>query len=122
VAFGTFTGAASGFGVAPGFGPMVGTTVAPVTTTASLVNGTPAGNLPAALTVAHPETPYVQNFSLQVQQEFYWGTMLSVGYVGALGRHLPYNEELNAALPGAGVAGLPFNAAFGRTASTMYFD
>jgi hypothetical protein len=47
--------------------------------------------------------------------------MLSVGYVGALGRHLPGIQELNAAFPGAGTAGLPF-AALGRTASTLLYD
>jgi hypothetical protein len=66
------------------------------------------------------ETPYVQSFSLQLQQEFYYGTVLAVGYVGTLGRQLPYNYELNAAAPGTGVAGLPF-ASLGRTASTLQY-
>ena len=35
-------------------------------------------------------------------------------YVGNLGRQLPYNQELNAAAPGTGTAGLPLRAAFGR--------
>jgi hypothetical protein len=56
-----------------------------------------------------------------LQQDFYWGTTLAVGYVGALGRNLPYSQELNAALPGTGVAGLPY-ASIGRTASTLFYD
>jgi hypothetical protein len=39
-----------------------------------------------------------------------------VGYVGNLGRDLPYNQQLNAAPPGTGAAGRPFNQRFGRTA------
>jgi hypothetical protein len=56
-----------------------------------------------------------------VQQDFLAGTLLSLGYVGTLGRHLPFSEELNAAAPGTGLAGLPF-AGFNRTASTLLFD
>lgn len=63
----------------------------------------------------------MQTFSLQVQQEFYWGTVLSVGYAGSLGRHLLGIQELNAAAPGSGVAGLPFFG-LGRTASTLFYD
>src|SRR5205823_6900679 len=59
--------------------------------------------------------------SLQVQQEFYWGTVLSLGYVGDLGRHLLGISELNAAMPGTGIAGLPF-AARGRTGSVLSYD
>jgi hypothetical protein len=81
----------------------------------------PAGNLPVTFFPGHLDTPYVHNFSFQVQQEFIAGTVLSVGYTGTLGRHLPFFEELNAAAAGAGVAGLPF-AGFGRTASTEFFD
>src|SRR5581483_5566358 len=43
-----------------------------------------------------------------------YGTLLSIGYVGALDRHLPGINNLNAALPGTGIAGLPF-AGLGRT-------
>lgn len=100
------------------FGPTVtGTTPAPTT----LVNGAGAGNLPAAVVPQSSDTPYVQSFNAQLQQEFYWGTVLSVGYVGSLDRHLPYIQELNAGLPGTGVAGLPL-ASVGRTASTPYYN
>ena len=122
LAFGAVNGIQGGYGVATtrgGFGPTVTSAVPPVGTP---VNGTDAGNLPA--TVVPPsgsETPYVQSFHAQLQQEFYWGTVLSLGYAGALGRHLPSTQELNAGLPGTGPAGLPF-AALGRTASTLYYS
>ncbi len=118
--YGAVSGVQGGYTVAPQatrFGTTIPTGVAPAT----LASGAPAGNLPAAVIPHHLETPYVQTFSLQVQQDFYYGTMLSLGYVGALDRHLPFNEELNAALPGAGAVGLPFGS-FGRTASTLYYD
>ena len=83
-------------------------------------NGVPAGDLPAAVIPRHLSQPYVQNFSLGVQQSFVLGTMLGVAYVGALGRELPYIDELNAAMPGAGVTGLPYDSV-GRTASTLFY-
>jgi len=100
------------------FGPTVTSTIA---APGSLQNGAAAGNLPASVISNNLPTPYVQTFSAQLQQEFNRGLVLSLGYVGALDRHLPYSQELNAALPGAGVAGLPFFS-MGRTASTLYYD
>ncbi|HKW75933.1 MAG TPA: carboxypeptidase-like regulatory domain-containing protein [Terriglobales bacterium] len=40
-------------------------------------------------------TPYSQNFNLNVQREFPSNTVVSVGYVGALGRHLYRQIEAN---------------------------
>jgi hypothetical protein len=119
--FGSVAGVQGGFAVAPfsgAFGPTVSSTTPPP---GSLQNGASAGNLPATVIPQHFDTPYVQSFNAQIQQEFYWGTVLDIGYVGTLGRHLPSIQELNAALPGAGAAGLPFFA-MGRTASTLGFD
>ncbi|HJT90082.1 MAG TPA: TonB-dependent receptor [Bryobacteraceae bacterium] len=119
------TGSAAGvlgnYSVAPftgSFGPTVSATVPPP---GVLQNGASAGNLPAAVVPHHLETPYIQTFSLQLQRDFVYGTMLSLGYVGTLGRQLQSISELNAALPGAGVAGLPY-AAMGRTASTLFYN
>ena len=103
---GTVAGTSSGFGVAPGFGTGIGGLGLPVTGASALVNGTPAGNIPATIVPRNLDTPYIQNFSLQVQREFYYGTMLNVGYVGAMDRHLLYNQELNAAFPGTGPIGM----------------
>lgn len=62
-------------------------------------------------------TPYVQNYNLTYQRELFSGLVFDIGYVGNLGRELPYNLALNAAGPGAGAAGLPFFVRFGRTAA-----
>ena len=122
-AFGSVLGAPSGFTVAPGFGPSLAflNGVPPATSGTALVNGTPAGNIPASIIPTNPNTPRVYSVNAQVQREFYYGSMLSVGYVGAFGRFLPFNEELNAALPGTGEAGQPFFPAFGRTSPTVLF-
>jgi hypothetical protein len=104
------------------FGPNLAGRLTPTaSSTFGTVNGVSAGNVPVSFTPGHLDTPYVQTFSLQVQQEFMASTFLAIGYQGALGRHLPFFENLNAAAAGAGVAGLPF-ANFGRTASTQLFD
>lgn len=121
----TFTGIAAGvngsFVPAPGvFGTTAGVTAPSFAGTTSLVNGTPAPNIPLNVVPRDIKTPYTQNFSLQVQQEVLPGSVLSVGYVGVLGRQLPYTQELNAALPGTGTAGLPL-IGFGRTASTTLY-
>jgi len=87
----------------------------------SLQNGAPAGNLPATIVPRSMDTPYVQTYSAQLQQEFYWGTTLSVGYMGSTARHLPFIEELNTSLPGSPVSALPFYP-LGRTASTLLYS
>jgi hypothetical protein len=68
---------------------------------------------------AEDRTPYVQQFNLTAEHDFGAGILGSVSYVGSLGRKLPYTRELNASALGGGVAGLPLNAAYGRTALTM---
>jgi Carboxypeptidase regulatory-like domain len=62
--------------------------------------------------------PYVENYNFTFEQQITPTTSWNIAYVGALGRQLPYYRELNAASPGTGTAGLPFNALYGRTAST----
>ncbi|MGH9632433.1 MAG: carboxypeptidase regulatory-like domain-containing protein [Bryobacteraceae bacterium] len=61
--------------------------------------------------------PLVHSFNLTYQRELGWNMAWDIGYVGSLGRRLPYQRQLNAALPGAGAAGRPFNVQFGRTAN-----
>ena len=78
--------------------------------------GTALTNRTFAYTQGTTGTPYVQNFSFQVQHDLPFGIVGDVGYVGSLGRNLPYTQELNAALPGAGVTGLPF---YPHTASIL---
>lgn len=60
--------------------------------------------------------PFVHTYNFTVQRELGWNTALDVAYVGSLGRRLPYQRNLNFALPGTGAAGLIFNRIFGRTA------
>ena len=88
---------------------------------ATSAGGTMAPNTPLVFSPANMRTPYVQNFDFLIEHDLgRYGLVASVGYVGNLGRELPYSRELNAALPGAGAAGQPFNTlAFARTASTI---
>jgi hypothetical protein len=119
--FGASSGVQGTYSTAALSGRFGAITSNPATAPSTLQNGAFAGNLPGTVFPRSIETPYIQTFSLQVQQDFYWGTVLSVGYVGTLGRHLPSIQELNASLPGMGIAGLPFGGV-GRTASTLFFD
>ncbi len=61
--------------------------------------------------------PYVHSYNLTYQRELPWSLAWDIGYVGSLGRRLPFQQQLNAALPGAGGAGRPFFVRFGRTAN-----
>jgi len=61
------------------------------------------------------QTPYVQSFNFMVQSDLGNGFLMDIGYVGNLGRQLPYNRALNFARPGSGASSLPFSQ-FGRTA------
>lgn len=132
---GTSAGSASAFTVVPsavGYvnGPNGTTfTTLPVPTptvvggvnAANLVNGTPAPNVPLSFVSPSRQTPYVQSFNLQVQQDLGDNLVLTAGYVGVMGRQLPLITNINAALPGTGAAGQPL-AAFGRTADTYAYD
>lgn len=53
-------------------------------------------------------TPYIQMFNIDIQQDLGQSMLLDIGYVGNLGRELPYTRDLNAAPPGTGVAGMPY--------------
>ena len=81
----------------------------------------PAPNSPLAYNPGNVKTPYVQNYDFLIQHDLgRYGLIASVGYSGNLGRQLPYSLEANAAAPGTGVAGQPFNnGQFARTASTI---
>ena len=77
----------------------------------------PAPNQAFFVIPSRNRTPYVQNYNLTYQRELVHGIAFDIGYVGSLGRQLPFNRSLNAAVPGAGSAGLPFFVQFGRTAA-----
>jgi hypothetical protein len=117
--FGAASGVQGGFTTA---GVPFTSTITPGAVPASAFNnGALADNIPAAFTPRFLETPYVQSYNLQVQQEFYYGTVLSAAFVGSVDRHLPFFEQFNAAAPGTGVLGLPLLPT-GRTASTFLYD
>lgn len=54
------------------------------------------------------DVPTVMNFSFSIQQDVGFGTVLDVGYVGSLGRHLMWRRNLNAVPFGTNF--LPANA------------
>ena len=66
--------------------------------------------------------PFVHSYNLTYQRELGGGYAVDAGFVGSLGRKIPYQQELNAALPGAGSAGRPFFVQFGRTANVALRD
>jgi hypothetical protein len=78
-------------------------------------------NLPVSFIARDADNPYVQSYSTQIQRDFYWDTVLSVGYVGNVGRFIPFFAETNASLPGNGIPGLPLFPA-GRFASTLLYN
>ncbi len=106
---GVLTGVAGSYGSAGSFGalPLIPS------------SGTLASNAGVYYTPSDVQTPYVQNYSFQLQQDLRYGMLLDIGYVGNLGRQLPYVREMNAAMPGTGVAGLPYYTQFGRTGSVL---
>jgi hypothetical protein len=118
--WGSFQGVPGGFSSVPNGFTLNAINTLQNITVPTLANGITAFNGPLNVTPGRYRTPYVQHLNLQVQQELVEGMVFGLGYVGALGRKLPYRYEANMGLPGTGLAGLPF-ASFGRTASTMVF-
>lgn len=63
--------------------------------------------------------PIVSSYNLTVEQNWGHSWVSNIAYVGNEGRHIPGNYNLNAGrVIGAGAAGQPEYAAFGRTAAT----
>jgi hypothetical protein len=77
---------------------------------------TPAPNQAFFVIPSRNRLPYVQNYNLTYQRDLGHDIVFDVGYVGNLGRQLPFNRALNAAAPGTGSAGRPFNVLFGHSA------
>jgi outer membrane receptor protein involved in Fe transport len=76
----------------------------------------PAPNQGFFVVPSRNRLPYVQNYNFTYQRELVGGISFDIGYVGNLGRQLPYNRGLNAAPPGTGSAGRPFFVLFGHSA------
>jgi hypothetical protein len=89
----------------------------PFTTLPSNGRISPAPNQAFFVIPAHNPIPTVQSYNFTYQRQLAGGLAFDVGYVGNLGRQLPFNQELNAAVPGTGTTGLPL-LAYGRSAST----
>ena len=72
-------------------GTNIGTTAAPsyVKLPATLTSRPASGLLSAAYLDAHLQNPYTEQFDLTVQQDLGHQNVLSVSYLGALGRELP---------------------------------
>jgi outer membrane receptor protein involved in Fe transport len=62
--------------------------------------------------------PQVLSYNLTAQREVLPGMSVEVSYVGNRGYNQPYNRQLMASQPGTGLAGVPLNQKFGRTATT----
>jgi len=78
---------------------------------------------PLSLNTSSPtlSTPYSMNFQLNIQREFSGNVVLSVGYVGALGRHLyrAYEQDF---ITAAGQAACKADATCGGTANGRNFQ
>jgi len=79
---------------------------------------TPAPNQPLFSIPLDNLTPFVHSYNFTIQRQITYDFTIDAGYVGSLGRRLPYQQALNAAQPGTGAAGLALFRAFGRTATT----
>lgn len=109
-ALGIQQGIAGGFGVTNFAVPNVPT---------STPGSNQAPNQPFFATSQDQQTPYVQTYNVKIQADMGNGFLLDAGYVGNVGRQLPFNRALNVALPGTGLSGLPF-ASFNRLAQTDF--
>lgn len=103
-------------GVAGGFST---TSFAVPNVPAAIPGSTQATNQPYFASSQDAQTPYVQSYNLMMQADMGNGFLLDAGYVGNMGRQLPFSRALNVALPGTGMAGMPF-ASFNRGAQTDY--
>jgi hypothetical protein len=78
----------------------------------------PAPDQPLFAIPSDYPVPFVHSYSFTVQHEIGHGIRLDAGYVGSLGRQLPYSLPLNLARPGEGAAGRELFRRYGRTADT----
>lgn len=90
---------------------------APVIPANGIITNAPVSSAYTVLNTDYKD-PYVMSYSLTAERVFR-GWTGSVAYVGNQGRHTPATLNLNAGLVlGAGAAGQPEYAKFGRTAAT----
>lgn len=66
---------------------------------------------------------YIMNWNVMLQKELKHGFVAQAGYVGTRQVHQQYEININNGnVLGAGTAGEPLNQAFGRTATTNFFE
>jgi hypothetical protein len=86
-------------GVATGFQTVTGNFARLPLVPSNGGDGLPSGTV--AILKDDIETPYLQSYNFQIQHDFGSGASADIAYVGNMGRHLPYTQNLNAAAPGA---------------------
>jgi hypothetical protein len=102
----------------------------------TLATGIPAFNLPDVSqgavqlpTTVDMRTPgerinrgYIQSWNLTLEKKLPLDVVTSVAYVGTQSTNMLADLNVNAAGPGSDVPGLPYNIAFGRRISLLYWD
>ncbi|MBI1762510.1 MAG: TonB-dependent receptor [Acidobacteria bacterium] len=78
----------------------------------------PAPNIGLFAIPFHNNLPTVLSYNLTAQREVLPGMSVELSYVGNRGYNQPYNRQLMVSQPGTGLAGVPLNQKFGRTATT----
>jgi hypothetical protein len=67
--------------------------------------------------------PMIQSWNLTLQKQLKFGFVAQAGYVGTRQEHQQQEININAtAAPGGGTAGEPLDQAFGRSATTNFFE
>ncbi|HEX6184681.1 MAG TPA: carboxypeptidase regulatory-like domain-containing protein [Pyrinomonadaceae bacterium] len=90
----------------------------------SLVSDQNQALFPTAVNAVEQEskTPTIYNFSLGVQQDIGFGTVLEASYVGSLARHLGQRRNINLVPAGTRFTNCPVVAQFGLTCNTAARD
>ena len=65
---------------------------------------------------------YIQSWNFTVERKLPFDFVTSVGYVGTATVHQMADLDINAAPPGTGTAGRPYNQLYGRTVATNMWD
>ncbi len=66
------------------------------------------------------KVPTAMNFSLTIQQNIGWGTVVDVGYVGSVGRHLMWQRNLNPIQVGANFDSANLDPTTGKVLSSVF--
>ncbi len=108
-------GAAGDFRAAGAFNNIPAFTPIPIPSN-GIIN--PAPNIGLFAIPFENNMPTVLSYNLTAQREVLQGMSIELSYVGNRGYNQPYNRQLMVSQPGTGLAGVPLNQKFGRTATT----